>query len=276
MTKIISLVENTTQCGCRTAHGLSLYIETPRHRVLFDVGKDDTFLENANHLGIDIESVDIVIISHGHYDHGGALPLFLERNHEAKIYIQRQAFAPHFSHRPTGIGYIGLDTTLMDNPRVVLLDGDYTIDDELQLFKVTESSECRSGANSTLYEGDHPDSFEHEQNLIICDTEPILIMGCGHNGIVNIMNRAEALSPKHCIGGFHLTNPSAQKDEPQALIDQIIERLQRYSDVEFYTCHCTGVNIYEYMRSKMPNIQYLACGDKLKLSNSPIPSDTLL
>ncbi|MFI3319830.1 MAG: MBL fold metallo-hydrolase [Rikenellaceae bacterium] len=265
MVKIVSLVENTTVCGFRTAHGLSLYIETPRHRVLFDVGKDDTFLENAHRLGIDIEAVDIVIISHGHYDHGGALPLFLARNSEAKIYIQRQAFAPHFSHRPTGVGYIGLDTTLLDSDRIVLLDGDYTIDDELQLFKVTDSSECCSGANSTLYEGAHPDRFDHEQNLIISGEVPILIMGCGHNGVVNIMKRSEQFSPKVCIGGFHLTNPSARKDEPQTLIDEIIERLERYSGVEFHTCHCTGVNVYRYMRSKMPNIHYLACGDTLAL-----------
>lgn len=264
MVKIVSLVENTTACGCRTAHGLSLYIETPRHRVLFDVGKDDTFLENAEQLGIDIELVDIVIISHGHYDHGGALPLFLERNRTAYIYIQSEAFAPHFSHRPTGVGYIGLDTTIKDNHRVILLDGDYTIDEELQLFKVAENSVCRSGANSTLYAGDHPDNFDHEQNLIINGEDSILIMGCGHNGVVNIMNRAASYSPKLCIGGFHLTNPSAGKDEPQILIDQIIEELQRYSDVEFYTCHCTGINVYQYMRSKMSNIHYLACGDTLE------------
>ncbi len=153
----------------------------------------------------------------------------------------------------------------MSNDRVVLLDGDYTIDEELHLFKVTDNSMCRSSANSTLYEGDHPDNFDHEQNLIIKSKEPILIMGCGHNGVVNILNRAESFSPKICIGGFHLTNPSAQKDEPKELIDQIIERLQRYSDIEFYTCHCTGVNVYKYMSSKMPNIHYFACGDSLKL-----------
>lgn len=263
MVKIISLVENTTACGCRTAHGLSLYIETPHHKMLFDVGKDDTFLENAERLGIDIESVDLVIISHGHYDHGGALPLFLERNKAAKIFIQRSAFEPHFSHRPTGIGYIGLDTTLISNDRVVMIDGDHTIDNELQLFKVTDSSECRSGANKTLYEGDNPDQFNHEQNLIIGGENPILIMGCGHNGVVNIMKQAESFSPKICIGGFHLTNPSAKIDEPQELIDQIIERLAKYPDVEFHTCHCTGENVYKYMRSKMSNIHYLACGDQI-------------
>ncbi len=265
MVKIISLVENRSNSGCAVAHGLSLYIETPRHCILFDVGGDDTFIKNAERLGVNLSSVDIVIISHGHRDHGGALSLFLEINNTAKIYIQRQAFAPHFSHRPSGIGDIGLDVSLMESEQVALLDGDFIIDDELRLFKVTDNSECRSGANRTLYEGDFPDEFGHEQNLIIGGDTPILVMGCGHNGVVNIMNRAIEFSPRVCVGGFHLTNPSAHRDEPLELIDQIIERLQNFPCVEFYTCHCTGWNVYEYMRSRMKNIHYLSCGETIEV-----------
>ncbi|MFI3293511.1 MAG: MBL fold metallo-hydrolase [Rikenellaceae bacterium] len=263
MIKITSLVENTTECGFATAHGLSLYIETPNHRILFDLGSDDTFIINAKRLDIDLSTIDTVIISHGHRDHGGALSRFMEINTSAKIYIQRQAFAPHFSHRPSGVGNIGLDISLMNDQRVVLLDDEYKIDEELILFKVTDNSECRSGANNTLYEGDEPDKFNHEQNLIIAGENPILIMGCGHNGVVNIMNRASEYSPRYCIGGFHLTNPSAHKDEPRELIDCIIQRLKNISNVEFYTCHCTGVTVYEYMRSHMTNIHYLSCGKSI-------------
>ncbi len=263
MIRITSLVENRSTCGCRTAHGLSLYIETPRHHLLFDVGGDDTFVENAQRLGVDLAAVDTLIISHGHRDHGGALARFIDINHTAIIYIQHKAFAPHFSHRPSGVGDIGLDTALMENERVILLDGDFTIDEELTLFKVIDNKECASGANATLFEGDEPDRFDHEQNLVIRTDEPILVMGCGHNGVVNILNRAREYSPRLCIGGFHLTNPSARRDEPRELIDQIIERLQTFRDVKFSTCHCTGVEVYQYMSSKMENIHYLSCGDSV-------------
>lgn len=266
MVKVLSLVENTTERGCQTAHGLSLYIETPRHRLLFDVGGDDAFINNASLLGVDLSAVDTVIISHGHRDHGGAISLFLDLNPTAKIYIQRQAFARHFSHRPTGIGDIGLDTSLMNNPQVVLLDGDMEIDDELQLFKVQDNSQCRSGANGTLYEEDHPDNFDHEQNLIIRGEEPILVMGCGHNGVVNIMNSVKEINIRACIGGFHLTNPSANRDEPQELIDEIIDRLRVFDSVEFYTCHCTGTRVYQYMSQRMSNIHYLSCGESILLN----------
>ncbi|MFI3283440.1 MAG: MBL fold metallo-hydrolase, partial [Rikenellaceae bacterium] len=152
MVKITSLVENTSLCGCKTAHGLSLYIETSRHKILFDVGGDDTFILNSKKLGVDLSAVDIIIISHGHRDHGGALGMALDLNDSAKVYIQRQAFAPHFSHRATGVGDIGLDTNLMNCDRVVLLTGEFDIDEELSLFKVADSSVCRSGANGSLYE----------------------------------------------------------------------------------------------------------------------------
>lgn len=269
MVKIISLVENHTECGCRTAHALSLYIETPNHRLLFDVGSDDTFIENANRLGVDLKTIDTVIISHGHRDHGGALPLLLEINTSAKVYILRQAFAPHYSHRASGVANIGLDPALMDNKRVVLLDGDYKIDSELTLFKSSDNSLYPSGANASLYQGDTPDKFEHEQNLIIHTAEPVLIMGCGHNGVVNILNRAKEYSPRVCVGGFHLTNPSARRDEPKELIDKIIEHLKSLPDMEFYTCHCTGINVYNYMRSKMSNIHYLSCGQTINLGRKP-------
>jgi 7,8-dihydropterin-6-yl-methyl-4-(beta-D-ribofuranosyl)aminobenzene 5'-phosphate synthase len=64
----------------RCEHGLSLYIEPRNHKVLFDMGQGNLFLENAERMGVDIEAVDIAILSHGHYDHGGGIETFLKRN----------------------------------------------------------------------------------------------------------------------------------------------------------------------------------------------------
>ena len=81
--KITALVENTAKEKLKAKHGLSLYIETKKHKILFDLGPDDTLFENARVCGIDLSKVDIVIISHGHMDHGGALSKFLAINKEA-------------------------------------------------------------------------------------------------------------------------------------------------------------------------------------------------
>ena len=79
--KITALVENTTNNpSLGTQHGLSLYIEANGRKILFDMGADGLFLENAEKLGIDIAGVDLAIVSHGHDDHGGGLGVFLEKN----------------------------------------------------------------------------------------------------------------------------------------------------------------------------------------------------
>ncbi len=280
--KITALVENTTACNLETAHGLSLYIETPNHRILFDVGPNETLFNNATALNINLAEVDTVIISHGHRDHGGALEQFLEINNYAKIYMQKRALLPHFSHRPTGIAEIGLNSTLHNHPQVILLEGSHKIDTELELFTVTNNKKCASSANGSLYEYEHPDNFLHEQNLIIKEKQNTLIMGCGHNGVVNIMEKAEEILQLHrkemlhllkkessaavatCVGGFHLTNPSAKRNEPKELLDEIIEHLAKYKDCSFYTCHCTGIEVYNYLKEKMNNINYLSCGMEIE------------
>lgn len=97
MPKIVTLVENTTSSSeYRSKHGLCLYIETDRHKILFDLGQDKLFLENAKKMDIDISEIDTVIISHGHKDHGGALKRFMDLNSNAKIYIRKEAFEPHY------------------------------------------------------------------------------------------------------------------------------------------------------------------------------------
>ena len=91
--KIITLLENgACDAALGSAHGLSLYIETPKHRILFDMGPDEQFLSNAEKLGVDLREVDLAILSHGHYDHGGGLEAFCKRNPTAKIYLRKGAF----------------------------------------------------------------------------------------------------------------------------------------------------------------------------------------
>ncbi len=125
--------------GCVPLHGLSLYIETERHRVLMDFGPSNYTLRNAERLGIDLGEVDVAVLSHGHYDHSGGLLAFAEMNTTAPIYMQRSAAGVNYAYDGQEMGhrYIGIDRRIAaELPQVRLLDGDFKIDDELELFTV--------------------------------------------------------------------------------------------------------------------------------------------
>ena len=113
--RITVLVEDTYGSpSLGSEHGFSLYIETRGKNILFDMGESRLFLENAEKLGLDIRDIDLAVISHGHYDHGGGLGVFLKENNKAMVYIHNKAFDGHYSIKAGKITEIGLNKTLMD------------------------------------------------------------------------------------------------------------------------------------------------------------------
>ena len=263
--KITALVENRAAHGMKPKHGLALYVETEKHKLLFDVGPDGTLFENAAKAGIDLAAVDTVIISHGHFDHGGALGRFLAQNHQAKVYVQRSAFTPHYNKVVFLKIPIGLDAALMTHPQIILTDGDTVIDQELSLFTVPNTAKCHSPANDVLLDKNGVDAFGHEQNLLIHGEKTALIMGCGHTGVVNILEKAQPEKPALCVGGYHLFNPVTKKTVPAPLLEEIAASLEQYPDTVFYTCHCTGAEACSYLQARLPNMHYLSCGDSIEL-----------
>lgn len=261
--KIISLAENQSFGCCKPVHGLSLYIETKKHKMLFDVGPDETILENAALLGIDLAQVDTVVISHGHYDHGGALELFLNVNHQAKVYLQKRAFEAHYSLHGEEKVPIGLNPAWMTHPQLVLLDGDAAIDEELQVFTVQHTEKCHSKMNNILLDDQGMDAFPHEQNLLITDEQNLLCCGCGHTGLINILEKSP-LKPAVVVGGLHLHSPRTGENVTETFLDEMISELRIYSATQFYTCHCTGEVPYRYLSERMPNMHYLSCGEQIE------------
>ena len=111
--KIVTLLENTSRRpGLTPARGLSFYVETARRKVLFDMGPDASFLENARALGIDLAAVDTAVLSHGHSNHGGGLAAFCAVNGKAKIHLRREALGAYYAVLPgQEPNYIGLPET---------------------------------------------------------------------------------------------------------------------------------------------------------------------
>ena len=273
--KIITLAENTSVSEkFKSEHGLSLYIETETHKLLFDVGASSLFAENAEKLGVDLAAVDTLVISHGHYDHGGGLKTFMALNKKATIYLNQNAFEKYESKGSNDeMEDIGLDQELLPCNRFVFLEKDFVIDDELCIFANIHGDQYHSTANDVLMMEKNGvpicDDFCHEQNLIIREKDQVVLFaGCAHNGIINILNHMDSnydMPPTVVVGGFHLYNQSRKKSESEELIKTIGTALTETQSV-FYTGHCTGAEPYKILKDLMGDrIHYLATGSQLNI-----------
>lgn len=257
--KITALLENTTnQNDMLIEHGLSLFIETLNHNILFDMGQTELFAKNAKTLNIDLATVDIAILSHGHYDHGGGLKHFLKINKTASVYLSRYAFEPHYNGTEK---YIGLDTALKGNDRLFYTDNTTIIDKGLTLYSCNENKRNYNlgsfGLNVVEDDKFVPDDFRHEQYLLIEENEKkVLISGCSHKGIIDI---TQWFNPDVLIGGFHFSKLPLDKKLKD--YGQVLNEF----DTEYYTCHCTGKKQFDFMRKYISKLNYLSCGQSIKI-----------
>lgn len=257
--RITALVENTAadrRFGAE--HGLSLYIETGVHILLFDMGQTGLFAENAAKLGVDLRDVDIAVLSHGHYDHGGGLKRFLEINQSAPVYMSRHAFEPHYN--ATG-RYNGLDASLRDNERFRFTDDHAVIGEGLTLCACNgraRNHDLGSFGMETERNGVRaPDDFRHEQYLLIEENgKKTLFSGCSHKGILDIV---QWLKPDVLVGGFHFSTLP---------LDETLRAYAAYLDrfhTDFYTCHCTGAAQFAFMKESMHRLFYLSTGQTIHI-----------
>ena len=200
--KLSVLMENTARSPeFFREHGLSLFVETENRRILFDMGQTDRFAENAARMHVPLETAELAVLSHGHYDHGGGLKRFLQLNRHAPVYVSPYAFEPHFSGPEKDIG---LDDSLKGEPR--LLSGRaFPKDSQLELTDCAGMEIPFPADPFGLYTRRDgkliPEDFRHEQYLIVHEKgRRIVFSGCSHRGILNI---AHWLKPDVLIGGFH-------------------------------------------------------------------------
>lgn len=268
--KIVTLFENRTiSKEFKNKHGLSLYIETSNHKILFDTGTDDTFANNASKLGVKLEDIDIAVISHGHYDHGGGLETFLKLNSRAKVYIGKGAFDSHLIKLLGVIKYnIGLKTEINNN-RFIFVDEMMKIDDELIVFGNVQGDKLVPKGNDKLLKEYSnglikKDNFEHEINLLINENDNYsLFCGCAHKGIINIIERAKYIADSNVntvIGGFHLMGMNMKKLNTTDFLDELSRILMSNNVDKYFTCHCTGEEAYSYLSQKIGNISEIKTG----------------
>lgn len=263
--KISVLVENTSKCCDLLAeHGLSFYIEANGKKILFDMGQTEMFSENAEKMEINCSDVDFAVLSHGHYDHGGGLSRFFEINQKTMVYVSDKAFGDYYRNTER---YIGLDKELKKTARFieskekeVLAEGITLYNSQSRLLKYPIQS---FGLIKKENEQFLDDDFLHEQYLMIEeDGKKILISGCSHRGILNIMHW---FKPDVLIGGFHFSKLDPETLEGEKELKKAAEELMSYPTV-YYTCHCTGEKQYLFMKNLMQDqLHYCSAGDVIEI-----------
>lgn len=274
--KLINLIENKpVDNGLQYEHGLSFYVETQHHRLLIDTGASDAFLYNADMLGVDLCQVDTLILSHGHYDHTGGALAFAQRNPQAQIYLQTTAGGEYYHNDEQSERYIGIDKRILSLPQVHLMDRNYVIDDEISVFSHVIGRELwpvgNHGLKQKIGQQFIDDSFAHEQYVVLSEAgKNVLISGCAHNGIINILHTYEDVYgsvPDVVFSGFHMKKSTDYTEEEKHIIRATAIELTNLPTI-FYTGHCTSEAGYQLMHEIMGGqLRESHTGDQFQLSD---------
>jgi len=207
---IITVVYDNNEYDPRLepAWGFSCLVKGPEKTILFDTGGNGKILlSNMNRLKIDPQEVEVVVLSHIHGDHVGGLGSFLDQNSSVTVYLPH-SFPSSFKDK---VKRYGAKTVSVDKPRKI----------------------CQS-----VYSTGELGTGIREQSLLI-NTERglVIITGCAHPGIVNIVRRAKEILKTNVylvMGGFHLGGIS------ETQIDGIVEGFKREEVEKVGPCHCSG------------------------------------
>lgn len=224
-----------------------------------DTGASDAFLRNARQLGIDLSRVDMMVLSHGHYDHAGGILDFVNVNHRAAIYMRPTAAKAYYSLKASGAKYIGMDERIFKLPQIKYTNEYEVLDEQVTLFSGVSGRRLWPKGNESLKilvdEELQQDIFDHEQSLVIRENgKSILICGCAHNGIVNILDRYQEIYEAHpdmVITGFHMKKNGALDEAEKEVVKSTAKMLCEMKGTVFYSGHCTGEEAFYVMKDIM-------------------------
>ena len=239
-------------------HGQSLLIDVDGQRILFDTGaKGHILLNNMDILGVEAESIDRLVLSHGHYDHTGGLPDLLERRERpleviahpvaveekvrgvGKVRYQRVGF-PHISEEARS----KMSLTLSAEP-IQVTEHLFTTGE------ITEGEEKRNIVSRIQRRIDgewRTDDLRDDLSMVLRAREGlVLICGCCHAGILNTLAHARTAhgDKVHAVaGGIHMLSSSIDD------VDRVIEVLEsEYDSPTLWLNHCTGDNTITLLRT---------------------------
>ncbi|HEY90602.1 MAG TPA: MBL fold metallo-hydrolase [Dehalococcoidia bacterium] len=263
--RITTLSENTANYGVIAEWGLSILVEVDGTSILMDTGLSFSAVHNAARMGVDLTTIDSIVLSHGHADHTGGLREVLEIKGAVDVIAHPDIWTAKYAQRKQekereiGIPFprqeleeLGARFTLAREPfnitSHVMTTGEVPM--------VTEYEQIEKGL--FVKEGEElvPDPLADDLSLVI-DTEfgLVVVLGCAHRGVVNTLRHARTITGKEfiyaVIGGTHLIGASEER------IDRTIVDLREMGIQRLGVSHCTGFHASARLAQAFEDIFFL-------------------
>ncbi|WP_035589491.1 MBL fold metallo-hydrolase [Hippea jasoniae] len=247
-------------------HGFAAYIETPQGNFLFDTGQGKALINNAMALKKDLSSIDFLYISHGHYDHTGGMADLLKVKSPLDVYAHPDIFKPRFWFKDNIKKYIGIQFSkdylqslganfIFKREFFEIKKGVYSSGEveRTSAFEKIDKEMKTPDKDGNLIQDEIWDDFsmaiETSKGLVV-------ILGCAHAGIVNILNHfIKKTNQKEIyavLGGTHLG--FATKDQ----INETLKVIDQYNIQKLGASHCTGLRISAELYAKLKDRFFFA------------------
>jgi 7,8-dihydropterin-6-yl-methyl-4-(beta-D-ribofuranosyl)aminobenzene 5'-phosphate synthase len=248
---IHTLVENSVhKLGPLAEYGLSLLITAGDETILFDTGLGSALIPNAAQMKIDLGDIAKIVLSHGHRDHTGGLFATLQQIGSRPVFAHPSVFLPKYSNRTKEMQSLGIPAELaaLEHAGLKLrrCEGPVEISPGIlasgPIPRVTEFEHVPSHFLKDAEDGSGfvHDTLVDDQAIIITRSDyPVVVMGCGHSGMINtLLYAADLTGTKRfslVVGGTHLMDADASQ------LQKTMEHLGQFQIKRIAPCHCTGM-----------------------------------
>lgn len=235
--QISVLVDNMAGINTPAEHGISYLVEYDGKKILVDTGQSDLFKKNAHTMGLDLEDADAIVLSHGHFDHGGGL----QHLQGGRLICHPGCFVRRY--KGSGKDNIGLKSSKYEISRkfeLIATSVPYEISDKIVFAgEIPRKTDFESQTTPFVFDDGSPDFVKDDSAVIFVSENGLFVVtGCGHSGIVNTIEQAKNITGENrllgIMGGFHLREMDRQ-------IMETIGYLKENNVKYVYPSHCMGL-----------------------------------
>jgi 7,8-dihydropterin-6-yl-methyl-4-(beta-D-ribofuranosyl)aminobenzene 5'-phosphate synthase len=254
------VVDNKADGGLVQEHGFALWLEVHGHRILFDTGQGKALAPNAAAMGVDLIQTQMLVLSHGHYDHTGAVAHVLSANPDVEVFCHPGAFGIRYSVRPAQPPHdISMPKTArkalaaVSAERIRHLIGPVEILPGVGITGPIPRRHPLEDTGGPFFldrAATQPDPIEDDVAMWIDTADGLVVItGCCHSGLINTVEHIRSVAGERTIagiiGGLHLNNASKQR------MDCTCDALREWNPRFVIPCHCTGEAAIAFLADRL-------------------------